>query len=227
VSDRRTSAQHGRRGSHARLSATGRHPGLRRQAGRWLRQPDHLPHLPRVGAPRTIRGKIACLLAAPLAALTTLWAMDAAQTAEGIHARAQLQQLNAAMHTPTDDLISALQRERIAVARFLGGTPGTAEPGTKQTESYTRSNAAADAFSTGAAASVGAAAGLGAGMTSRINTLLADLAGLPALRDREKHRQVTSSAAGADYTKTIDDALRIDDGLAAALDRGRPDGDGR
>ena len=201
--------------------------GLRRRladarplAWAWAREPAALRRIPR---PRTIRAKVVCLLAVPIISLMTLWGLVAVQAAQSVYTLTELKQLNAAVQAPTDNLVSALQRERIGVARFLGA-PGVGSPDATLTATYTATDTAAATLRTGAGVSAAAATGLGADVTGPISTLLSDLAALPALRGEAAKRQVTWSTAQAGYTKAIGDALALEDGLAAVLDRAGQNG---
>ncbi|HEV2345023.1 MAG TPA: nitrate- and nitrite sensing domain-containing protein [Actinocrinis sp.] len=184
----------------------------RSRAPRWK-----LPAPRRIPRPRAIRAKVVGLLAIPIVSLMTLWGLAAVQAAQTVYTLTELKQLSAAVHTPTDDVVSALQRERIGVAWFLG-TAGSVRPDATLTAMYTATDSAAGTLRTGAGTSAAAAAGLGADVGERISTLLDDLAALPALRGEAAKRQVTWATAQAGYTKAIEDALALDGGLAAALD---------
>jgi signal transduction histidine kinase len=181
----------------------------------WRREPAALRRIPR---PRTIRAKVVCLLAVPIISLMTLWGLVAVQAALTVYSLTELKQLNASVQAPTDTLVSALQRERIGVARFLGA-PGAGSPDTTLTAAYTATDTAAAALRTGAGISAAAATGLGADASGRISTLLGDLAALPALRGEAANRQVTWATAQTGYTKAIEDALALQDALASVLDR--------
>ena len=188
----------------------------------WAREPRALRRIPR---PRTIRAKVVCLLAVPVVSLMTLWGLVAVQAAQSVYTLTELKQLNAAVQSPTDDLVSALQRERIEVARFLGTPgPGPGSPDTTLSAAYTATDTAADALRTGAGVSAAAATGLGADAGGRISTLLSDLAALPALRGEAAKRQVTWATAQTGYTRAIEDALALEGGLAAVLDRSGQNG---
>ncbi len=186
----------------------------------WTREPAALRRIPR---PRTIRAKVVCLLAVPIISLMTLWGLVAVQAAQSVYTLTELKQLNAAVQAPTDNLVSALQRERTGVARFLGA-PASGSPDATLTTTYTATDTAAATLRNGAGVSAAAATGLGTDVTGRISTLLSDLAALPALRGEAAKRQVTWGTAQAGYTKAIEDALTLEGGLAAVLDRAGQNG---
>lgn len=234
--DNRGPGSRGRRGSHARpTGVAGRIsasvPIARRQMSRSVLDPTRRLRLRladvarwepaalrRIPRPHTIRAKVVCLLAIPIVSLMTLWGLVAVQVTQSVYALTELKQLNAAVHAPTDDLVSALQRERTGVARFLGG-PGSGSPDATLTAAYTATDTAAATLRTGAGESAAAATGLGADVSGRISTLLGDLSALPALRGETAKRQVTWDIAQAGYTKAVEDALALEGGLAAVLDR--------
>jgi signal transduction histidine kinase len=184
------------------LSPRGWEPGLLRR----------LPH------PRTIRAKIVCLLMVPIVSLMTLWGLAAVQAAQNVYTLVQLKQLDAAVHAPADEVVSALQRERIGAARLLGAA-GTGQPDANLAADYAATDSAAGALRSGAATAAAAAAGLGADVSARVSALLGDLAGLPALRGETARRQVTWTTARAGYEKAIGDALALQGGLATVQDR--------
>lgn len=186
----------------------------------WTREPAALRRIPR---PRTIRAKVVCLLAVPIISLMTLWGLVAVQAAQSVYTLTELKQLNAAVQAPTDNLVSALQHERTGVGRLLGG-PASGSPDATLTTAYTATDTAAATLRNGAGVSAAAATGLGTDVTGRISTLLSDLAALPALRGEAAKRQVTWDTAQAGYTKAIEDALTLEGGLAAVLDRAGQNG---
>ncbi len=218
---RRPATPRGHRGggSHARPNAIAERRTAAPEPGPFGWDSGALRRIPK---PRSIRAKVVCLLVVPVLSLMTLWGLAAAQTGQTVYTLMQLQQLNAAMHAPTDDIISALQRERIAVAQQLAVQDGEGQVPPALSAQYARTDNAAAELRDGAAASAAAATGLGVDVSGRISALLSDVAGLPALRGEAARRQVSGPAAQASYTKAIGDAIGLEDAVAAALDRVGP-----
>ncbi|HXR69422.1 nitrate- and nitrite sensing domain-containing protein [Actinocrinis sp.] len=180
-----------------------------------IRDSDLIARIPK---PRAIRAKVVCLLVVPIISLMTLWGLAAVQTAQTVYALTQLKQLDAAVTMPNDSLISALQRERIDAARFLGGAgDASGQPRSALTADYTGTDAAADALRDGAGAAAAATTGLGVQVSGPMSTLLSDLSGLPGLRGEVSRRQVTWTTASAGYGKAISDALLLSNSLNATL----------
>lgn len=174
-----------------------------------IRDSEVIARIPR---PRSIRAKVVCLLVVPIVSLMTLWGLAAVQTAQTVYALTQLKQVGTAVSVPNDNLISALQRERIDAARFLGGQPSSA-----LNADYAGTDASANALRDGAGTAAAATTGLGTQVSSPMAALLTDLSGLPGLRGEVSRRQVTWTTANAGYTKAISDALELGNGLRAAL----------
>ncbi len=180
-----------------------------------IRDSDLIARIPK---PRAIRAKVVCLLVVPIISLMTLWGLAAVQTAQTVYALTQLKQLDAAVTMPNDSLISALQRERIDAARFLGSAGNASgQPSSALTADYTGTDAAADALRDGAGAAAAATTGLGVQVSGPMSTLLSDLSGLPGLRGEVSRRQVTWTTASAGYGKAISDALLLGNSLNATL----------
>ncbi|MGH6654490.1 MAG: nitrate- and nitrite sensing domain-containing protein, partial [Actinocrinis sp.] len=122
--------------------------------------------------PRAIRAKVVCLLIVPIVSLMTLWGLAAVQAAQTVYTLTQLQQLNAAIHLPTDNLVDSLQRERTGVAQQLAAQGDPGQVTAALSALYASTDNAAAALRSGAGTSAAAATGLGADVSSRISTLL-------------------------------------------------------
>lgn len=203
----------GRGAGAAGASSLGRRPGG--ALFPTIRDSDLIARIPK---PRAIRAKVVCLLVVPIISLMTLWGLAAVQTAQTVYALTQLKQLDAAVTMPNDNLISALQRERIDVARFLGSAGDAGgQPSSALTADYAGTDASADALRNGAGTAAAATTGLGVQVSGPMSALLTDLSGLPGLRGEVARRQVTWTTASAGYTKAIGDALVLGNSLNATL----------
>jgi signal transduction histidine kinase len=156
--------------------------------------------------PRTVRAKVVSLLAMPVVALMTLWALATVTVVGDVLTVKQVAAIETRVRTPIDQTVAALQVERAAAVRFLNSPTS---PATALAPQRSTTDTAVAAVRTGFDAARVEAAAIPK-VQSGVSLLTADLDGLPALRDRVAARQIPAIDAYDAYTGAIGDARAVD-----------------
>ncbi|MEU8787270.1 ATP-binding protein [Streptomyces sp. NPDC048637] len=155
--------------------------------------------------PRSVRAKIVALLMVPVVSLIALWAFATVTTARNVSDLQRLKDVNATLVAPVGDFVSAVQEERSAAARALASP----DPGRQQTlrERQRATDSAAVALRDGITSGSADAETVDPQLPGRIDRLLHDADGLPALRGRVDGHRPDRDRLVAGYTGVVEDGL--------------------
>ncbi|MEU6990192.1 nitrate- and nitrite sensing domain-containing protein [Streptomyces sp. NPDC046465] len=166
--------------------------------------------------PRTVRAKIVCLLMVPVVSLLALWGYATVSTAQDVARLRQVQRVDAAVRTPVEAAVTALQAERVAAVRYAAD-PGADRGGTLRRQTSRTDRAVAE-LRLGDQRTVADGAGLPKDVTDRLETFVSGVQGLRSTRAAVLNRRVGWDATYGQYTKTIAQAFAVGGALTGIQD---------
>lgn len=188
----------------------------RHSSARHLKSSGWFPHNFR---PRTVRAKIVSLLMVPVLSLMALWGFATVTTAQSVSDLQRFQEVNSALLEPTANVISAIQAERSAVARYL------ADPNQAREDTVLKggedTDDATNVLRDGVNGSSTEIVALDAELPERIDGLINDALRLQALREQVVNREVSPDVAYRQYTAAIERAFSVGGALTNVQEGGQ------
>ncbi|MEU9118291.1 nitrate- and nitrite sensing domain-containing protein [Streptomyces sp. NPDC048506] len=154
--------------------------------------------------PRSVRSKIVALLMVPVVSLIALWAFATVTSARSVSDLDRLKEVDTTLLMPVGDFVAAVQDERSAAARaFADPSPGRQQA---LRDRQRATDTAAAALRDGVNAGSADAEGVDPDLPDRIDRLMRDADGLPALRKPAATEAATDRTIGT-YTGIVDDGF--------------------
>lgn len=155
--------------------------------------------------PRSVRAKIVALLMVPVVSLIALWAFATVTTAQQVSDLNRFKEVDTTLLVPVGAYIAAVQEERATAARALAAPDDGSRRALRDRQRATDSAAAAlrDGVNAGSAD----AAIVDPALPDRIDKLMHDADGLPALRKQDRHTTAGADRVIRGYTDTVEHGL--------------------
>ena len=160
--------------------------------------------------PRSVRAKIVALLMVPVVSLMVLWGLATVSAVRSAWNQRQVEQLDTHLTMPVSDLVTGLQAERAAVARYLAG----AGDAPSLDQRYAQTRAALAALQSGVTLVTSDLAGIAPDLDRRLGDLIQDVNGLGDGQAAVTARQAAWRDTFDAYSSAIDSAFAVETALA-------------